>query len=120
MRKGFKNIPIFLVLFMIGWVIGDITRPAKSTSKSDQKAAGNIVIFDDKEIKMEKTQTGLFIINKTPCTKILKISTRYKKKQYILQYILKPNKKYNVDIYVKVSKIWVDDIKTTIPEYLEI
>jgi hypothetical protein len=113
---GIITILVLLIAFFVGYAVKSKLIKTSETNKISK----SMVIFDDTDIKLEKTNGTLFIINKTPCTKILKISTYYKKKQYILQYILKPNKKYNVDIYVKVSKIWVDDIKTTIPEYLEI
>jgi hypothetical protein len=85
-----------------------------------QKVATNIVIFDDNDIKMERTDGGLYIINKTPTIKILKISTMYKHKEHVLSYTLNPNTKYHIDIYVKVAKIWIEDVENIKPKFVEI
>lgn len=80
----------------------------------------NIVIFDDAGIKMEKDKHNLYVINKTPVIKILKISVAYKCKEHILSYTLNPNMKYKMGIYVKVAKIWIEDVQYDKPDFIKI
>lgn len=112
------KLPVYLILALLIFFGGLYLH--KIYTEAPQKVATNMIIFDDINIKMEKINGVLYITNKTPCNKIFKISTMYKHKEHILSYTLKPNMRYRINIYVKVAKIWIEDVEQIKPKFLEI